>query len=75
MGNAIWNPAKNDIEKRKRMNRACIGNKGREGGMLENPWWTVLGAVMGLIVCNGPIIQFAYAVFLKPLTEESSPAC
>ena len=43
--------------------------------MLENPWWTVLGAVMGLIVCNGPIIQFAYAVFLEPLTEESPPAC
>lgn len=37
--------------------------------MLKNPWWVVLGAVMGLIVGNGPLMQFSFGVFLKPLTD------
>ena len=36
----------------------------------RNPWWVVFAAVMGLIVGNGPLMQFSFGVFLKPLTEE-----
>ncbi len=35
----------------------------------KNPWWVVFGAVMGLIVGNGPIMQFSFGVFLKPLAD------
>ena len=35
----------------------------------KNPWWVVFGAVMGLIVGNGPMMQFSFGVFLKPLTD------
>lgn len=33
-------------------------------------WWSVFAAVMGLIVGNGPVMQFSFGVFLKPLVEE-----
>ncbi|NSL21303.1 MFS transporter [Agrobacterium tumefaciens] len=36
----------------------------------NNAWWVVFAATIGLIVGNGPILQFAYGVFLRPLTEE-----
>lgn len=36
----------------------------------RNPWWIVLGSVLGLIVGNGPVMQFSFAVFVKPLTEQ-----
>ena len=29
-----------------------------------NPWWVVVGAVAGLFVCNGPVLGFAFGVFL-----------
>jgi MFS family permease len=34
----------------------------------RNPWWTVLGAVLGLIVGNGPIMQFTFGVLIKPVS-------
>jgi len=37
---------------------------------LKNPWWVVFGSVFGLIVGNGPIMQFTFGVFLKPITAE-----
>ncbi|NKM57732.1 MFS transporter [Agrobacterium larrymoorei] len=36
----------------------------------KSPWWVVFAATMGLIVGNGPLLQFAYGVFLRPLSEE-----
>lgn len=35
----------------------------------RNPWWVVLAATIGLIVSNGPLLQFSFAVFVKPLSE------
>jgi MFS family permease len=36
----------------------------------QNRWLVVLGAVVGLIVGNGPIMQFTFGVFLKPITQD-----
>jgi MFS family permease len=36
----------------------------------RNPWWVVFGATIGMIVSNGPILQFTFGVFLKPVTRE-----
>lgn len=35
----------------------------------KNPWWIVVGSVLGLMVGNGPIMQFTFGVFVKPLGE------
>jgi MFS family permease len=35
-----------------------------------NPWWVVVGAVTGLIVCNGPVLAFTFGVFLKPIMAD-----
>jgi MFS family permease len=36
----------------------------------KNPWWVVFGAVTGLIVCNGPILNYSFGVFLKPIMAD-----
>ena len=36
------------------------------GISFKNPWWVVVGAVVGLFVCNGPVLAFTFVVFLKP---------
>src|SRR5436190_3534089 len=36
----------------------------------KNPWWVVLGGVLGLFVCNGPVLNFTFGVFLKPLMAD-----
>ena len=36
----------------------------------RNPWWIVLGSVLGLTVGNGPVMQFTFGVFVKPLTAQ-----
>lgn len=36
----------------------------------QNAWGVVVAAVLGLTVCNGPLLQFSFGVFLKPLAEE-----
>ena len=38
--------------------------------VFRNPWWVVFGATLGMIVSNGPILQFTFGVFLKPVTRE-----
>lgn len=38
--------------------------------MFRNPWWVVFGSVLGLMVGNGPVMQFTFGVFLKPISEE-----
>ena len=38
--------------------------------MFKNPWWVVVGAVTGLIVCNGPVLAFTFGVFLKPIMAD-----
>lgn len=35
-----------------------------------NRWWVVVGSVFGLLVGNGPIMQFTFGVFLLPLSKE-----
>lgn len=37
---------------------------------VKSAWWVVFAATMGLIVGNGPLLQFAYGVFLRPISEE-----
>lgn len=36
----------------------------------RNPWWIVAGSVLGLMVGNGPVMQFTFGVFVKPLGHE-----
>ncbi|MBO0738417.1 MAG: MFS transporter, partial [Alphaproteobacteria bacterium] len=36
----------------------------------SNPWWVVVGAVIGLFVCNGPVLAFTFGVFLKPIMAD-----
>jgi MFS family permease len=36
----------------------------------RNPWWVVIGSVAGLIVCNGPILNYSFGVFLKPIMAD-----
>jgi MFS family permease len=33
----------------------------------EMAWWTVAGAFLSLIFCNGPVVQFTFGVFIKPI--------
>ena len=42
---------------------------GRAGSRTRDrsPWWLVLGSALALIVGTGPVIQFSFAVFMKPL--------
>jgi MFS family permease len=35
----------------------------------RSAWWIVVGSVLGLIVGNGPILQFSFGVFVKPVSE------
>jgi MFS family permease len=35
-----------------------------------NRWWVVVGSIFGLLVGNGPIMQFTFGVFLLPITKE-----
>ena len=41
----------------------------KTGGGL-NRWWIVLGSVLGLIVGNGPMMQFTFGIFLKPVAAD-----
>ena len=36
----------------------------------KNPWWVVTAAMAGLTVGNGPLIQYSFGAFLKPLAGE-----
>jgi len=36
---------------------------------LASPWWVVAGSLLGLTVGNGPVMQFTFGVFVKPLSE------
>lgn len=36
---------------------------------LRSAWWIVVGSVLGLIVGNGPILQFSFGVFVKPVSQ------
>ena len=36
----------------------------------RSPWWGVGGATLGLIVSTGPIVQFSFGPFIKPLGAE-----
>ena len=37
---------------------------------LKNPWWVVFGAVLGLMVSNGPIMSFPVGVLIKPIAAD-----
>jgi MFS family permease len=36
----------------------------------KNRWWVVVAATLGLSVSNGPLIQYSFGTFLKPLGQE-----
>lgn len=40
------------------------------GIKFTNPWWVVVGAVTGLLVCNGPVLTYTFGVFLKPIMAD-----
>jgi MFS family permease len=35
----------------------------------RNPWWLVFGSIFGLAVGVGPVMQFTFSIFLKPVAE------
>ena len=35
-----------------------------------SPWWIVFASVLGLLVGNGPIMQFTFGVLLPPIAAE-----
>ncbi len=37
---------------------------------ISSPWWVVFGSLLGLIVGNGPVMQFTFGVFLKPISQD-----
>jgi MFS family permease len=43
---------------------------GAREGVVRNPWAVVAGALIGLIVANGPVMLFTYGILLTPVTEE-----
>lgn len=36
----------------------------------KNPWWVVVGSVIGLLVCNGPVLGYTFGIFLKPIMAD-----
>jgi len=36
-----------------------------------NPWWVVVGAVTGLLFCNGPVLGVTFGVFRKPIMSDT----
>lgn len=36
---------------------------------VRSPWWIVVGSVLGLVVGNGPVMQFSFGVFLMPVAQ------
>src|ERR1700686_5360874 len=36
----------------------------------KNPWWVVLGATLGMVVGNSPMVLFTFGLFLKPISSE-----
>jgi predicted MFS family arabinose efflux permease len=44
-------------------------NSGAVQSRFRNPWWVVLAAVLGNLVGSGPLLQFSFGVFVKPLSQ------
>jgi MFS family permease len=38
--------------------------------MMTRAWWTVLGSAVSLIFGNGPVMQFTFGVFMKPIADD-----
>src|SRR5437868_3409960 len=36
----------------------------------KNPWWVVFGCALAQVVGQGPMMQFTFGVFLKPVVAE-----
>ena len=39
-------------------------------GRFRNRWWVVFASALGLLVGNGPIMQFTFGVLLTPVSRE-----
>jgi MFS family permease len=39
-------------------------------GIFKNRWWMVVGAAIALMMNTGVVSNFAFAVFIKPITED-----
>jgi MFS family permease len=39
-------------------------------GIFKNRWWMVFGAAVALMMNTGVVSNFAFAVFIKPITED-----
>lgn len=42
----------------------------RAGGAVMNPWWVVAASAAGLLVGNGPVMQFTIGTLLAPITRD-----
>jgi MFS family permease len=38
--------------------------------LFHNRWWIVLASFLGLMVSPGPVVTYAFGVFLKPVSED-----
>ena len=46
-----------------------VSSQGR-APFFKNPWWVVVGAVVGLIVGSGAVVAFTFSLFLRPMAAE-----
>jgi MFS family permease len=41
-----------------------------QGAAFENRWWIVFGAMLSMVVAQGPVILYTLGLFIKPLNQE-----
>ena len=53
------------------MNRTeSAGGEGRMGLGMRSRWWVVVASMLGLLVGNGPVMQFAFGTLLSSVTRQ-----
>src|SRR6185437_14528481 len=56
--------------KERRQDNSTGKNAMLQTGIFKNRWWMVFGAVIALMMNTGVVSNFAFAVFIKPITED-----
>ena len=41
-----------------------------QGAIFASRWWIVFGAMLSMIVAQGPVILYTLGLFIKPLNQE-----
>jgi MFS family permease len=56
--------------KERRQNNSTGKEAMLQTGIFKNRWWMVVGAMIALMMNTGVVSNFAFAVFIKPITED-----